>query len=72
MKKTNPPAKAVVDGQEVVVPEHTLELLCSSCGFDLDESELNAAQCSDCGQPLSLKQNIAIKVTTMPISGATM
>jgi len=38
----------------------------------VDEAELAADTCSDCGEPLNLKQSVAIKVTTVPMSGATM
>ena len=30
-------------------PKHEIEILCANCGFDLDESELEADTCSDCG-----------------------
>jgi hypothetical protein len=39
----------------------------------LDEAELAADTCSDCGVPLNLKQNVAIEVTTLPaILGSAM
>lgn len=72
MKKVLPAQETVVDGKKTVVAEHAIEMLCSNCGFDVDESELEADTCSDCGAGLELKQNIAIKVTTVPMSGATM
>jgi hypothetical protein len=50
-----------------------IEVYCDACGYDLDEAELNADTCSDCGQLLNLKQHIAIQVTTMPAaSGGTL
>ena len=56
-----------------VEPTHTAEAVCGSCGFDLDESELAADTCSDCGAPLQLKQNVAIQVTTLPpVLGETL
>jgi len=64
--------RAVVDGEERVVVAHVIERFCMSCGFDLDESELEADQCSDCGEPLSLKENVKLLVTSTPLSGATM
>jgi DNA-directed RNA polymerase subunit RPC12/RpoP len=54
-----------LDG-DIVEPEHTIEQVCSSCGYDLDESEIAADTCSDCGEPLFLKENVAIVVTTLP------
>jgi predicted amidophosphoribosyltransferase len=56
----------------VIEPGHEIEALCANCGFDVDEAEMSAASCSDCGAPLELKQSVAIKVTTVPMSGATM
>ena len=48
-------------------PTHTIEIVCGACGFDLDESELAADTCSDCGEPLDLKQSVSIEVTTLPL-----
>ena len=47
-------------------PAHTVEQVCAACGYDLDEFELAADTCSDCGAPLNLKQNVVIQVTTLP------
>lgn len=58
---------------ESVEPTHTVEVVCANCGFDLDESELAADTCSDCGQPLNLKESVSIQVTTLPpVLGETM
>jgi predicted RNA-binding Zn-ribbon protein involved in translation (DUF1610 family) len=51
---------------DTIDPKHEVEILCAACGFDLDESELKADTCSDCGQALILKQNILICATTIP------
>jgi len=56
----------------VIEPTHDIEVVCRNCGYDLDESELEADTCSDCGQPLELKQSIAITVTSIPLFGETM
>jgi len=57
----------------LVEPAHEIEIVCAHCGYDLDESELEADTCSDCGTPLNLKKSTAIQVTTIPAaSGATM
>lgn len=54
-------------------PTHTLEVVCANCGYDLDEAELEADTCSDCGQALNLKENVSIQVTTLPpVFGETM
>lgn len=64
-------AKNLSDG--IVDPLHTVEIVCAECGYDLDEAELEADTCSDCGATLNLKQNITITVTTMPsVFGDTM
>ena len=57
----------------LIEPTHEIEVLCEACGYDLDESELQKDTCLDCGQPLNLRQHIAIQVTTLPPgSGATL
>lgn len=56
-----------------IIPRHAIEVVCQACGYDLDEAELAADTCSDCGEPLHLKQSIAIEVTTLPpVLGASM
>lgn len=59
--------------QGLVEPAHLIEVYCGACGYDLDENELSADTCSDCGQVLNLKQHVSIQVTTMPAaSGGTL
>lgn len=62
MKQT----RQAVDLDGVINPKHEIEILCASCGFDLDEAELAADTCSDCGEVLSLKQNMKIYATSVP------
>ena len=70
MKLSNPP-KTLSDGS--IEPAHEVEAVCLHCGYDLDASELAADTCSDCGQPLNVKQSVAIQVTTLPpMFGGTM
>jgi hypothetical protein len=68
--------KKVVEPRQLesgsIEPAYELYTVCFACGYDVDESELAADTCSDCGEPLNLKQSVAIKVTTVPMSGATM
>ena len=52
-------------------PRHEVELLCSNCGYDLNEAELAADTCSDCGQVLNLRQNTKIYATSIPPAGGT-
>lgn len=57
----------------LIEPAHALEILCDACGYDLDEAELAADTCADCGNALNLRQHVSIQVTTMPsISGRTL
>ena len=49
-------------------PAHKVEIYCPSCGRDVDETELAAQKCNDCGADLSEpKQSVSIVVTTKPI-----
>jgi|TARA_X000001036_G_scaffold426075_1_gene453044 DNA-directed RNA polymerase subunit RPC12/RpoP len=61
--KTVSEAKTI-DG--VVDPKHEIEIVCAHCGYDLDESELEADTCSDCGATLSLRQSTTIYATSVP------
>jgi len=51
-----------------VDPKHEVEIVCAHCGYDLDESELAADTCSNCGATLSLRQNTTIYATTLPLA----
>lgn len=68
MKYTHP-ATELVGG--AVDPKHEIEVLCSNCGFDLDESEIGADTCFDCGQTLNLRVNMKIYATTVPAASGT-
>lgn len=64
--------KRIVEAQEVngtIVPKHEVEMLCRACGYDLDEAEISADTCADCGVDLELRQNVAIHATTLPSAG---
>ena len=63
MKTVHAP-RTLDDGN--VEPAHEIEILCAECGYDIDESELEADTCSDCGASLNLRQNTSIIVTTLP------
>ena len=66
MKTVHAP-KALADGN--VEPAHEIEILCAECGYDINENELEADTCSDCGASL----NLTIQVTTLPpVFGETM
>jgi hypothetical protein len=54
-------------------PRHTIEIYCPNCGRDVDESELAAKVCSDCGFDLSEpEQHVAIVVANMSFGGSTL
>ena len=64
----------IIEKQAVTLDEnntdcaHKVEILCPNCSRDVDEAELEAQQCADCGADLSdPKQNIAIAVTSVPV-----
>jgi len=56
-----------VDGVKVCRSEQTK--VCAACGYDLDEAELNADTCSDCGAPLNLKESVSVWATSVPKAG---
>lgn len=49
-----------------------IEILCPNCGRDVDEAELTAKRCNDCGADLSTpEQNVTVAVTSVPVIGIT-
>ena len=51
---------------------YKIEIVCPACGRDVDEAELAAKVCSDCGADLSEpKQNIELHVTSIPLFAIT-
>jgi len=61
-------AKTVGDA---IDPKHEIEVVCSHCGYDLDETELSADTCADCGETLNLRQNTKIYATSVPAAGGS-
>ena len=68
----------IIETQAVTLDENNtdcatkVEILCPNCNRDVDEAELTAQRCNDCGTDLSdPKQNIAIAVTSVPVFGIT-
>jgi Zn finger protein HypA/HybF involved in hydrogenase expression len=56
-----------VEGQDPICA-NKIEILCPSCNRDVDEAELTALKCSDCGADLTEpKQNLAVAVTSVPV-----
>ena len=39
---------------DAIDPKHEIEVICANCGHDVDEAELSADTCSDCGEALNL------------------
>lgn len=62
-------AQKASESSSTIISAHNVEIVCASCGFDLDESELEASKCSDCGQSLELKRSISIEATSIPVYG---
>jgi|TARA_R110000765_G_scaffold359342_1_gene449637 hypothetical protein len=60
-------AESLEDG--TIVSAHSVEIVCAVCGFDLDEAELSADKCSDCGQDLGLRRSVTIQATSIPAYG---
>ena len=52
-------------------PKHEIEVVCENCGYDVDETELAADTCSDCGEALNLRQNTKIYATSVPPAGGS-
>jgi hypothetical protein len=61
-----------MDGGEFK-PRHTIEIYCPNCSRDVDEAELAAQKCTDCGFDLSTpEQHVAIVVANLSSGGATL
>jgi Zn finger protein HypA/HybF involved in hydrogenase expression len=57
----------------VIEPEHHIEILCPQCDRDIDETELAAQKCNDCGADLSNpKQHMEILATSFPMISFTI
>jgi tRNA(Ile2) C34 agmatinyltransferase TiaS len=49
------------------------EIYCPNCGRDVDEGELAALKCNDCGTDLSApEQHVAIVVASIPMGLTTL
>lgn len=57
---------------EVMDVATKIEIYCPSCSRDVDEAELSAKKCNDCGTSLEQpQQSIAVAVTSVPVIGIT-
>ena len=57
---------------EVMDVAHKIEIYCPSCSRDVDENELAALKCTDCGADLTTpEQHVAVAVTSVPVVGIT-
>ena len=56
-----------VDGVKICKTEEIK--VCANCGYDLDEAELAADTCSDCGAPLNLRVSVSVWATSVPKAG---
>ena len=60
-----------VEGKDPICASK-VEIYCPNCSRDVDESELVAKKCNDCGADLSEpEQHVAIAVTSVPVIGIT-
>lgn len=60
-----------VNGETVEVATK-VEILCPNCGRDVDDTELAALKCNDCGSDLSEpQQNVEIHATSVPLFAIT-
>jgi Zn finger protein HypA/HybF involved in hydrogenase expression len=51
-----------------ILAKHKVVILCPACSRDVDEGELAAQKCNDCGHSLATpKQSVSITVTTKPM-----
>ena len=61
----------MVDGE--LKCRHTIEVYCPACGRDVDESELAAKKCNDCGASLdNPEEHVAITVASVSFGGETL
>jgi predicted RNA-binding Zn-ribbon protein involved in translation (DUF1610 family) len=63
--------KEAVQLGDAIDPKHEIEVVCAACGHDVDEAELSADTCSDCGEALNLRQNTKIYATSVPAAGGS-
>lgn len=69
MLKTIP--DEMVDGE--LKCRHTIEIYCPACGRDVDEGELAAKKCNDCGASLEHpEEHVAITVASVSFGGETL
>mgnify|MGYP003337350967 CR=1 FL=1 len=68
----------IIEKQAVVLTETNtdcatkVEILCPACNRDVDEAELQAKKCNDCGADLTdPKQNVTIAATSVPVFAIT-
>lgn len=59
-------------GNEILC-RHTVEIYCPACGRDVDEAELAALKCNDCGSSLEApQQNVAVVVANLSFGGLSL
>jgi predicted RNA-binding Zn-ribbon protein involved in translation (DUF1610 family) len=67
----------IIEEQAKIIGEITevatkVEIYCPNCGRDVDETELSAKKCNDCGTDLSTpEQHVAVAVTSVPAFAIT-
>ena len=68
----------IIETQAITLDENNtdcatkVEIYCPQCSRDVDEFELAAQKCSDCGADLTEpQQSVTIAVTSVPLFGIT-
>ena len=57
---------------EVMDVATKIEIYCPACSRDVDEAELAAKKCNDCGANLTTpEQHVSVAVTSVPVVGIT-
>lgn len=50
----------------VTVPKTEVIKVCGNCEHDIDEAEITAGSCSNCGQSLGVRQSVSVWATSVP------
>lgn len=65
------PDSKLADG--TIACRTTVEIYCPNCSRDVDETELAAKKCNDCGFDLSTpQQNVSVVVANLSSGGQTL
>jgi predicted RNA-binding Zn-ribbon protein involved in translation (DUF1610 family) len=57
--------EAYKDG-DVIIPKTEVVKICATCEHDIDEAEITAGSCSNCGESLGVRQSVSVWATSVP------